>query len=88
MRIINTISVPMNTDVQPEQICPYVFKGDINGDSSVDLEDAILALQVVAGMNPSGIRASYPACGADVNGDGKIGLPEAIYILQKVAGLR
>jgi hypothetical protein len=88
MRIINTISVPMNTDVQPEQICPYVFKGDINGDSSVDLEDAILALQVVAGMNPSGIRASYPACGADVNGDGKIGLPEVIDILQKVAGLR
>jgi len=47
------------------------------------LADAILALQVVAGLNPADVNI-----GADVNNDEKIGLEEVIYILQKVAGLR
>jgi|GEM_PF-5512599 len=58
-------------------------KGDINNSGTVDLADAIIGLQVLAGLNPSGVNV-----GADVNGDKKIGLPEVIYILQKVAGLR
>jgi len=57
--------------------------GDVNGDGKVDLADAILALQVIAGLNPAGVKVS-----ADVNNDGKIGLEEVIYILQKAAGLR
>ncbi|MDA3832705.1 MAG: hypothetical protein PF495_04850, partial [Spirochaetales bacterium] len=57
--------------------------GDLNGDTKVNLADAILALKVVAGLNPTGINSS-----ADVNGDGKIGLAEVIYILQHVVGLR
>ena len=48
------------------------------------LADAVLALQVVAGLEPS----APVYLDADVNGDGKIGLDEAIYILQDVAGLR
>jgi hypothetical protein len=62
------------------------LRGNINGDSKVDLADAILALQVMAGMNPSGVRANYPLSGADVNGDGKVGPQELLYILQYVAG--
>jgi hypothetical protein len=65
-----------------------VLKGDINGDGNVNLADAVLALQVNAGMAPSGIRSGYAASGADVNTDGKIGMPELLYILQYVAGLR
>ncbi len=57
--------------------------GDVNGDGKVDLADAILALQVVAGLNPPNVFSS-----ADVNNDNKIGLEEVVYILQKVAGLR
>jgi len=57
--------------------------GDVNGDGKVDLADAILALQVLAGLNPPDVNI-----GADVNNDGKIGLEEVIYILQKVAELR
>ena len=64
------------------------MRGDTNGDGNVDLTDVILALQVISGMNPSGIRSDYASSGTDVNGDGKIGLEEVIYILQKVAGLR
>ena len=57
--------------------------GDINSDGNVDLNDAILALQVLAGLSPDGIHLS-----ADVNGDGRIGISEVIYIMQKVAGVR
>jgi len=60
-------------------------KGDINGDSGVDLKDVILCLQIMANLNPS-IGALLSDI--DVNSDGKIGMQEAIYILQVVAGLR
>ena len=59
-------------------------KGDVNDDSSVDLADAILALQVMAGIEPSATAHKE----ADVNGDNKIGIEEVIYILQKVSELR
>jgi hypothetical protein len=61
-----------------------VEKGDINGDGSVDVADAILALQLMSDRKPSGITG----IDGDVNGDGKIGMAEVIYILQKAAGLR
>ena len=50
--------------------------GDINGDGSVDLADAIRALKVI-NNSPT---TSYKA--ADVNGDNKIGLEEVLFILQ------
>jgi len=56
--------------------------GDISGNGEVNLEDAILALQVVSGLKPSITLIG------DVNTDNRIGLPEAIYILQEVSGLR
>ena len=58
-------------------------KGDVNGSLKADLADAVLALQVVAGMSPGGVYAE-----ADVNGDQKIGLEEAVYALQIVAEIR
>ena len=57
--------------------------GDINADSNVDLRDAVLALQVVCGLNPEGVDQE-----TDLNGDEKIGMEEAIYVLQKISGLR
>jgi hypothetical protein len=63
-------------------LSPEAF-GNVDGDQDVDLADAVLALQVVAGLNPAGVQSN-----ADVNGDGKIGMQEVAYILQKVAGLR
>jgi hypothetical protein len=56
--------------------------GDINGDLMIDLGDAILALQVVADLNPSGVHLG------DANADGKVGLAEAIYVLQYESQLR
>lgn len=57
--------------------------GDVSGDGVVDLQDAVMALQILTGML-SGVSVNLSA---DVDGDGRIGMAEAIYILQKVAGL-
>ncbi|MGD9972825.1 MAG: DUF1566 domain-containing protein [Desulfatirhabdiaceae bacterium] len=57
-------------------------KGDINGDGTVNLADAIAALQIMIDGHPSAVDPE-----ADVNDDGKIGMAEVIYILQQVAGL-
>jgi hypothetical protein len=56
--------------------------GDVSNDGDVDLEDALLALQVVSGMKPA------VALDGDVNADNRIDLRDALYILQKLSGLR
>lgn len=59
-------------------------QGDVNGDKAITLADAILALQITAGITPTGTVTTT----GDVNNDGKIGLPEVIYILQTIATIR
>jgi len=54
--------------------------GDVDSSGAVDLKDAVLSLQICAGMEPAGISPD-----ADVNNDKKIGLEEAIYILKNIA---
>jgi hypothetical protein len=56
---------------------------DVNGNGNIDLSDAILGIQIVSGMTPTGIIKEVA-----VNNDKRIGLPEVIYILQNVAGMR
>ena len=61
--------------------------GDLTGDGTVALDDAVEAFQVISGLQPE----VCPVCGpvyADVNGDGKIGIEEVIYILQSLAEMR
>jgi hypothetical protein len=58
--------------------------GNIDGDSDVDLADAILGFQVITGTQPF-IMVNREAA---INNDEKIGLEEVIYVLQKVSGLR
>jgi hypothetical protein len=50
----------------------------------IDLKDAIISLQISAGMNAT-VPAYIPSV---VNEDGKIGTSEVIYILQTAVGLR
>jgi len=61
-----------------------IAAGDMNGDGSVNLIDAITALRIASRMDV----AAPPHMPADVDGDGKIGLAEVIYILQMMAELR
>ena len=51
---------------------------DVNDDESIDLQDLILTLQVIAGQPPSGPVLPQ----ADYSGDGHIGLAEATGIIQ------
>ena len=60
------------------------LKGDVDGNGTVTLADAICALQVCAGIAP----AAPVNIWGDVNGDGSIGLAEVTYVLQDAAGLR
>ncbi|MGE0086141.1 MAG: hypothetical protein AB7S75_17175 [Desulfococcaceae bacterium] len=58
--------------------------GDIYNNDGVNLTDAIISLQITAGIAPSGaINLNN-----DVDGNGTIGLENPIYILQDVADLR
>ena len=59
-------------------------EGDINFDKQVSLADAILALQLTAGMEiPNQVFIE-----ADLSRDSKIGLEEAVYVLQKLSNFR
>ena len=60
------------------------IKGDVNGDTVVNLADAIVVLHIL-----SGIQIQFAVNpGADVDGDGKITMAEELFILQKISGLR
>jgi len=62
--------------------CP---KGDVTGDMTVNLADAITSLKVLAGETGQMIRPDYATSdGVDVNEDGKIGTEEVSYILKKL----
>lgn len=65
-------------------IAAYRFiPGDINNDGVLDLDDAVMALQIAAGI-PTG--EIFPE--TDVDGDEKIGIAEAVYVLEKITGIR
>jgi hypothetical protein len=60
------------------------IRGDVNDDSSIRSNDAILALRIAAGlMTPT----PQQECAADTNRDGKVRANDAIIILRKAAGL-
>jgi len=64
------------------QVFSPVISGDITNDGTVDLQDAIAGLQVVAGIS------SPVSVLGDVNEDNRICIEEVIYALQCVARLR
>ena len=54
--------------------------GDLNLDGQVNLDDAVLGLQTLSGLNPDGMDHA-----ADINGDKRIGLPEIIDGLKRLS---
>ncbi|MFC1857237.1 putative Ig domain-containing protein, partial [Thermodesulfobacteriota bacterium] len=59
--------------------------GDLNADEIVDLTDAVIVLQILSGMNPSGATSLNITPDVDISGDGKLGIAEAIYILRVIS---
>lgn len=58
-----------------------IEKGSVNADDVINLADAVLALQITAGMVPSTTICHH----LEINNDGRVGLAEAIYVLRRVA---
>jgi len=56
--------------------------GNVNDDLTLDLADAIIALQIITGIHHE------VNIDADVNNDGKIGMEEAIYIIRNISDNR
>ncbi len=69
--------------MQEYTICLNDIPGDLNSDGAVTLADAIIALQILVGL-----QIDNTICQFAVKGDGKIGMQDVIYILQTVAGIR
>jgi hypothetical protein len=59
------------------------IKGDVNSDGDIGSNDAIIALQIAAGLVEA---TTYQECAADMNGDGKVISADAILILRMAAG--
>jgi len=57
--------------------------GDLNKDSEVNLKDAIIGLNISAGMD----QFVDVCLENEVNTDGKIGIEEVVYILRTVSGM-
>ncbi len=62
---------------------PVPIPGDIDHSKKIDLRDALLALKVLAGMNPPDAYSD-----ADISQDEILGYEEVIFILQKLGGMR
>ncbi len=63
---------------------PPANLGDVNGDSSVTIVDALLIAQYYVGLNPS----PFVQANADTNRDGSITITDALLIAQCYVGLR
>lgn len=62
----------------------FILAGDVNRSGAVQLEDAIITLQVLSGIVPAKTVYSIAA----VNKDQRIGMGEGIFISQVLAGVR
>lgn len=72
---------------------PYAaISGDLNGDSVVDITDALLALRIAAGLDiPTASELAHGDVAPLVNGlpqpDGRIDVSDVVVLLRKSAGL-
>jgi hypothetical protein len=68
------------TDFSDGPVCG--MPGDVDGNGALELTDALLALQSVAGID-----SGPPLCvESAVGGRGRIGLPDALYVLRASVG--
>jgi hypothetical protein len=58
-------------------------RGDVNGNGSIDIVDALLVAQYYVGLNP----ANFNASAADVNCSGGIDIVDALLVAQRYVGL-
>jgi hypothetical protein len=76
---------PMGTPIPDPQETPHPdpMIGDVNGDFSVTIVDALLTAQHYVGLNPGNFNSAV----ADVNCDGSITIVDALLIAQYYVGV-
>ncbi len=55
----------------------FAMKGDLDNSGKIELQDAVIGLQVTAGLRNA----------TDLSYNGNIGLPEVIYVLRVLSGI-
>ncbi|MCP4352421.1 MAG: hypothetical protein GY795_43735 [Desulfobacterales bacterium] len=86
IEIRETGTPDINISMKPITVTPSDQTGDIDNSGATDLQDCILALKILTGINADDASPVYKE--ADANNDKKIGMAEAVYILQNISGLR
>ncbi len=71
------------SSISRKEVSEFRELGDIDNNGEVTLQDAVIALQIMAGI-PFDQNIVINIC-ADINNDCKIGLEEVVYILQKIS---
>jgi len=59
-------------------LCGYLKRGDVNGDGTIDIADAVAVLNAMAGKAVPG--------NPDINGDGTLDIADAVKVLNIMAG--
>jgi hypothetical protein len=70
-------------EVTPTPTPDTDIPGDVNGDGSIDIVDALLIAQFYVGLNP----ANFDQSDADTNCDGIIDIIDALLLAQFYVGL-
>ena len=78
---VRNISCSAAYEEPPE---PAIGSGDVNGDGSVDISDALLAMRCAMGIIT---LTTEQYAEADVNGDGSVDISDALIIMRKAMGL-
>lgn len=69
----------------PTPVTPAYTTGDVNGDGTVDIVDALLVAQYYVGLDPAGFTEPLEA--GDTNCDGAVDIVDALLIAQTYVGL-
>jgi hypothetical protein len=72
-------AVPTTAPTTP----PTGLKGDVNGNGTIDIVDALQVAQYYVGLNPAGFNAAV----ADVNCSGTVDIVDALRVAQYYVGL-
>jgi hypothetical protein len=73
---------PTDTPTPPPGNCPHII-GDVDGNNSVNIVDALLIAQFYVNLDPDG----FEECAADVTGDGRVNIVDALRVAQCYVGL-